>query len=194
MDNLNDLKAIWHTAKTESLPTSKEMMQLVGKFRGQKLKRKWLVIVIAAFIGCLMLAVLVVTPFKLFTTYFGGALIIAGSVLLAATEIRSLKRFNKLNDCSNLEFLAFIEKTRQNQIFYYKKTMVVIVLLCSVGWVLYMYEPVQKYPFWRVGIYTVMAIYLAVMWFVVRPRALKKDGEKLNAIKQRLESITKQLQ
>lgn len=193
MDNLDDLKAIWHTAKTDNLPSSQEMLQIVRKFRGQKLRNKWLVIAICGLLCCFIITVLSLSPFKMLTTYLGGALVIAGAALMAATTIKSLRRFYRLEDCSNVEFLAFIEQTRQNQIFYYRKTMVAVVALYSAGWMLYTYEPVYKHPVWLYGTYAVIIIYLAVMWFVVRPRAFKKDQNKLNAMRQRLENISNQL-
>lgn len=193
MDNLDELKAIWHTAKTDTLPSSKEMIKLVKKFRSQKLRSKWLVIIASIALACLIIAALIFGQFKLVTTFIGGGLMAASSLVLAATNIKSLKRFYRLDDCSNLEFLAFIEQTRQNQIYYYKKTMVVILLLCSIGWGLYLYEPVREHTSWLIGTYAGVIIYLAIMWFIVRPRTFKKDAEKLNAITQRLQNISKQL-
>jgi cell division protein FtsW (lipid II flippase) len=193
MNSLDDLKSLWHTAKTESLPTSKEMVQMVKKFRNEKLRKKWLVIVCSLLIACLILAVMVVTDFKLITTYIGGSLMAISMLLLAFTNIRSLKRFYNLEDCSNVEFLDFIERTRQNQVYYYKKTMVAIVLVCVVGWLLYLYEPLQQYPDWRVIVYALVITYLLIMWFFVRPRSFKKNAEKLEATRQRLIKISNQL-
>ncbi|MVN22851.1 hypothetical protein [Mucilaginibacter arboris] len=193
MDNLNDLKAIWHSAKTDSLPTSVEMEQIIKKFRNQKLRNKWLTIVVSCLISVLMIVVLFIVPFKLLVTYLGGGLIATSSVLLAATNIKSLKRFYQLDDYSNLDFLAFIEQTRQNQIFYYKKTMVIIMLLCSVGLLLYLYELTYQHLFWFISTYAAILVYLLIMWFIVRPRSFKKGTEKLNATRQRLEKISNQL-
>ncbi len=193
MNNIDDLKAIWHTAKTDSLPTSNEMLQLIRKFRNQKLKNKWMTIVASSLISILIIVVLFITPFKMLITYFGGGLTATAGFLLAATNIKSLKRFYQLDNCSNQEFLAFIEQTRQNQIFYYRKTQIVIVMLYALGWLLYLYELTIGHPLWLVGVYTSAIIYLLVMWFVVRPRYFKKDVEKLNATRQRLEKISEQL-
>jgi len=193
MNNLDNLKAIWHTAKTDNLPTSKEVMRLIGKFRSQKLRNKWLVIILSLLLFAVIVAVLYIVPFKMATTYAGGAMMALSSLLLAGTNFRSLKRFNQLEDCSNLDFLAFIEQTRKNQIFYYKRTMVTIISLCAVGWLLYLYEVTYQHPLWCIGIYSAAAIYLAVMWFIVRPRAFKRDTEKLNATRERFENILKQL-
>jgi uncharacterized membrane protein len=193
MDNLNDLKAIWHSAKTDSLPTSAEMEQLIRKFRNQKLRNKWFTIVLSCFISILIIVVLFIAPFKMLSTYLGGGLLAASTLLLAATNIKSLKRFYQLDNCSNLEFLAFIAQTRQNQIYYYKKTQTVVGLLWAIGWLLYLYEPVSRYPKWFVWVYAVAIAYVLIMWFIVWPRYAKKDAEKLNATKQRLEKISNQL-
>ena len=193
MDNLIDLKAIWHTGKTDTLPTAHEMLQSIRRFRGQKLKSKWLVIVSSCLLFCLIMGVLLVIQFELFTTYLGGCLMAVSCIILAATNLRSLKRFNKLEDCSNLEFLAFIEQTRQNQIYYYKKTQVLIMLLTSVGLLFYMYELTVERPPWFISIYIICVVYLLIIWFWVRPRYFRKNAEKLNATRQRLESISQQL-
>lgn len=194
MDNLDDLKAIWHTARPDNLPHSGEMLQLIRTFRNQKIRNKWVVIIFSSLISCLVVAVLYIVNFKLVTTYIGGALMVISGFLIAATNFRSLKRFNQLDDCSNLEFLDFIEQTRQNQIYYYKKTMVRVVLLNTIGWLLYLYEVIHQQTFWIISIfYTVALVYLAVLWFVIRPRTFQKDAAKLDATRKRLENISKQL-
>ena len=193
MDNLDDLKAIWHTAKTDSLPSSNEMLRLIRKFRNQKLRSKWLSIITSLLISMLITTVLFIVHFKMISTYIGGALMVVSGLLLAASNIRSLKRFYQLEDCSNLEFLAFIEQTRKNQIRYYNRTMIWIVIICSIGWVLYLYEITYRHPLICLVVYLAITIYLAVMWFVVRPRAFKRDAEKLNSMQQRLEKILRQL-
>ncbi len=194
MDNLDDLKTIWHTAKTDMLPSSNDILHIVRNFRRQKLRGKWVVIISSFLLSCLIIIILCIVDFKLPTTYIGGGLIAISSILLAITNIRSQKRFYQLDDCSHTQFLAFIEKTRQNQIYYYKKTQVVIMLLCSVGLLLYLHELMIKNTIWFIAVGMLSLVYLLIMWFVVRRRNFRKDQEKLNAIRQQLEKILKQLQ
>lgn len=194
MNSLDDMKALWHAAKTDTLPSSKEMLRLIRKFRSQKLRNKWLSILAAVAIGGMMVSVLIRHPFQFAATYIGGGLVIIACILLAATNIKSLKRFYQLEDSDNVNFLAFLAQTRKNQIRYYQKTMVQVVGLCAAGWVLYMYELLYRFPAWCIGIYALMTIYLAIMWFVVRPRSFKRDERKLNATRERVEQILKQLE
>jgi membrane protein YdbS with pleckstrin-like domain len=193
MDNFDDLKTVWHTAKTDRLPTSKEMLKLISTFRNEKLRNKWLMICSCLLFSSLIIAVLFFVSFRLTTTYIGGGLMVISGLLVTVTNIRSLKRFKQLDNCSNLEFIKFIEQTRQNQIYYYKKTMVSVVVLCSVGWLMYLYEFISKYPIWLFAIYSVAIIYLAVLWFIIRPRSFNKDAAKLVATREKLETILKQL-
>lgn len=194
MDNSVELKAIWRSAKTDELPSSAEMLKMIKQFRGQKVRNKWMVITVAGLLTVLMLVIMFTDDSHLFIKQIGDLLIMASSALLAATNIKSLKRFKELNDdCSNIDFLAFIEQTRQNQIYYYKKTQARIMILCSSGLFFYMYEPATKGSWWFTGIYLVCIIYLLVIWLVVRPRTFKKNAAKLEATRQQLEKILNQL-
>jgi hypothetical protein len=193
MNNLDDLKSLWHTAKTDSLPTAKEMMQLIRKFRNQKLRSKWLVIISSLVLGGLITGVMFYVHFKLFTTYVGSGLMAFSSLVLAMDKMMSIKRFYQLDDHSNIDFLAFIEQTRKNQVYYYTQTMVTVVFLCSVGLLLYVYELTYQHPLWCIGAYSFIAVYYAILWFVIRPRAFRRDAEKLDATRRRIESILNQL-
>lgn len=193
MNNLDDLKAIWHSAKTEDLPSSKEMMQLVRAFRYQKLRNKWIVISLSLVFACLIVAVLILAPFKMVSTYIGGCMMILSDLWICFSNIKSLKRFNQLEDCSNLEFLSFIEKTRQNQQYYYKNTMVKVVLLCSIGLAIYLFEPLHDNLFWLIGAYAGILVYFGLLWFVFRPRSYARNLKKLDAMTQHLNSMADQL-
>lgn len=193
MNNLDDMKSLWRTVTTDKLPTSEEMLKLIRKFRREKLRNKWLVIVTCLLSSCLVVAALTIAHFKMATTYAGGILVVIAALFLAFNNIRSLKRFYHMDDYDNLKFLEFLAKTRENQIRYYKRTMVIVISLSASGWILYVYELVYHYPMWSIIVYLIMSVYLGVMWFIVRPRSFKRDQEKLNATRERVESILNQL-
>src|SRR5438046_7723513 len=189
MDNLNDLKTIWLTAKTDSLPTSAEMVQLIKKFRNRKIFEKIVLIVSACVLALLMVAIMVTYKSTMPTTRIGEFLIVAACGILATTNIRSIKRFYRLDHCSNKEFVEFLEQTRKNQLYYYKNTQVVGLLFCSIGLLLYLYEIVHQNTLLFIIVYAVTITYLIVLWFIIRPRKFKKGIDKLNATRERLEKI-----
>lgn len=194
MNNLDDLKAIWHSAQTDSLPTSDAMISMIKEFRSQKVRKKWMVIITSCFLFGLMITVLCTVSFTVMTTYIGGGMIALSCILLAIINFRSLKRFNQLGECSNLEFLSFVEQTRQNQIYYYKNTQVVLMLFSSVGLLLYLYEASVRNAVASIVIYALCVVYLLIMWLYIRPRYFRKNAEKLNETIARLKNISKQLQ
>lgn len=193
MNNLDNLESIWHAVRTDILPSSAEMAKMIKKFRYQKLKNKWLTIVYSFLLFLLISTVLFIVPFKLISTYIGGGLIAVTCLGLAVINISSLKRFHNLDDCSNHDFLAFIEQTRLNQLFYYKKTQVFLMAACLPGLVLYLYEPAVQHPAEGIAIYGVSLACMGILWFLLRPKFFKKHSEQLNAQQLRFENLLKQI-
>jgi membrane protein YdbS with pleckstrin-like domain len=193
MDNLNDLKAIWLTAKTDNLPTSNEMVRLVKKFRNQRIFKKLAVIVMALVLAALMVTVGFIYKSTLITTRLGEAFMIIACGILATSNIKSLRRFYDLKDCSNKEFITFLEQTRLNQIRFYKKTQVIALLFCSSGLLLYIYEMVYQNTALLILNYAVTIAYVLVLTLVVRPRVYKREAKKLQETRDRLEKISNQL-
>jgi hypothetical protein len=193
MDNLTDLKTLWHTANTSSLPTSAEMIQIVKRFRSQRLKKKWSVIVFACLLTLLMIVVTFNGSANFVTTYIGGLLIASTGVFLAVNNVMSMKRFYQLDDRTNKEFLKFIEQTRINQIRYYTRMQGIMMLLCSTGLVLYLYEPATRNMLYTVLLFGVTVAFLLFNWLFVRPRIFKKNQEKLEALRIKIEKISEQL-
>jgi len=193
MDNLNDLKAIWLTAKTDDLPGSKEMLRIVKKFRNERLRKKLLMIFVALFVIAMMVVTIIIVRSTMITTILGEAFTIIAACILIFTNTRSMKRFIDLKDCSNKEFIDFLEQTRRNQIYYYKKTQVAGMLLSTVGLFLYLYEQVYRSLTATVIIYSITIIWTLFLWLYIRPRNFKKQAIKLNATMEKLRKISDQI-
>jgi len=193
MHDLNELKQLWQTANTESLPASNEMLRIVKKFRNQKLRNKYLIIFIAALLSSIMAVPIFVSPSMMMTTRIGGLLLIGSCGLLIFTDTRSLKRFHDLDDRTNKDFIDFLEKTRQNQLYYYKKTQVAGLWLSSAGLLFYLYDFVHKNTALIIIGYSLTLVYILVIWFVLRPRKFNKEAKKLNETIERLNTLSKQI-
>lgn len=194
MDNLSDLSALWHTANTKPLPDAGEMMHTIKNFRDQRLAKKWMLIMFSLFLAGLMIVVMSIVRFSFVSTYIGGSLIAASGLLLAVTNARSLRRFYQLDEnCSNKEFVDFIERTRLNQVFYYKKTQVLIITICSIGFLLYLYEPATRHLAWTIILFIMTAGCLLFSWLKMRPRAFKKSQQKIDDLARQFHIISNQL-
>lgn len=190
MENLNDLKSIWMSAKTDSLPTSKEVVNMAKKFRNQTLRRKAMVIIGCSLSSLLMVCVMVFYHAKMWSTWTGEVLMIASCLSQIYTNIRSIGRFYHFREASNTDFLHFLEKTRQNQLYYYKKTQVFGLVLSTLGLLLYLYEFFHQNTPLMIGVYALFITYLCVVWFIVRPRTYKKNSKKLLDTQHILEQLT----
>jgi xanthine/uracil permease len=193
MDNLNDLKAIWLTAKTDSLPDSHDMVQIIKKFRNKKLLKIAALVITAIVLVMGMTWVVFIYKSTMLSTRIGEAFIIIAGIILVSTNLNSLLRFYKLRECSNKEFLHFLEQTRLRQQFYYQRTQIVAMVFCATGLLAYLYEGVYKNTILFIGAYTGTVLYLLIIWFIVRPRVFKKEERKINAQIEKLESISKQI-
>lgn len=194
MDNLNDLKAIWLTANTDSLPASGEMVRMAKKFRNTKIRNKLTMIFIAILLAVIMVFGAIYNGLIMLSTRIGEASLIFTCALLAFTNIRSIKRFIDFQDCTNKEFIEFMEQTKRNQLYYYQKTQVAGMLISSIGLLLYFYELVYRDRILFIIIYSTAIIYLAVMWFVIRPRNFKKQNLEMGATMKKLHDISNQIQ
>ncbi|SDS18213.1 hypothetical protein SAMN05216490_0688 [Mucilaginibacter mallensis] len=193
MDNLNDIKALWLTAKTDGLPSSDEMLRIVKKFRNQRLRNKLIVIFTALVCAAMMVATMFVYKSTMITTRIGEVLIIIACGVLVFTNTRSIKRFIDLKDCSNKEFIEFLEQTRRNQVYYYKKTQVLGMGISSIGLLLYLYEMASISMVVFIITYSIAIIWTLILWLVIRPRSFKKQSLKLEETLKKLENISKQL-
>jgi hypothetical protein len=189
MDNLNNLKATWLTADTGSLPDVKTMTHVVKSFRNSKIKRKQLIILSSILLSLFFITIMYLGRSHMATTIIAQGLFVLCLLILAYTNIRSVKRFYKLNECSNREFIQFLEQTRRNQIYYYRRTQIIGMALYSLALPLYLFEFVHRYIALAVTCYLLLAAMLILYWTVMRPRAYQKEALKL----QRLIDQTKQI-
>ncbi len=192
MENLNDIQKIWKSVQTGHLPTAHDMMQSAKQFRDKGLIRKKILIAAGIFLAAYMVVLMLMYHSLLVSTRIGEALILCGALILVWTNIKSIGRYYHFDNYSNKEFIYFLEKTRQNQIRYYRKTQVTGLTVCSAGLIFYVYELVYNDRLWLIIVYSSVLIYLLFVWFVMRPRAFKKGQEKLRTTLEKLERIQKQ--
>lgn len=181
MDNFNDLKKIWLTADTTSLPDSAEMMRAINKYRSNKLMKKAALILAAIFLTAVMVAVVFLYKSVMISTRLGEACIIAAGLILIFTNIGSIGRLYNLKSLSNKEFIGYLEQVKINRARYYRKTQVIGLSLVSFGLLLYIYEGVRPYLWLLLASYVFVLLYILVMWLVIRPRVYKRQAKKLDA-------------
>jgi hypothetical protein len=193
MDNFNDLKSIWLTTKTDSLPAAGEMSNIIKRYRNKTLQRKVMVILVAAVSVTIMIGITFISTAKMPSTFVGRCLIILAGCVLIFTNARSMKRFYEFRDFTNRDYIKFLEKSRQNQIYFYKKTQVAGLVFCSIGLLLYIFEFVHQNAFICITAYFCTVVFLLILWLNVRQRVFSKHAKKLEEMIKKLESLSKQI-
>lgn len=193
MNNFDELRAVWQSANTSNLPGPADMMLLVKKYRNKTVRKKIALIVSALAAAAVMFSVMLLYNAAMPTTRIGEWLVVIAAGVLAWTNSRSIGRFRQLQNCSNKDFLLFLEKTRQNQLYFFKRTQVIGLACCSVGLLLYIFEFVRGNALVCIIAYSMLIVYLLIMWLVVRPKVFKKQSAKLNKLVKQTESLIEQL-
>ena len=192
MDNLNDLKDTWLSAKTNDLPDANMITQIIRPFRDYKVNRKLMIIIVSLVMATFFLVLIYLGDSHMPSTTIAEVMFTLSLLILAYTNIRSIKRFYMLNDCSNREFIHFLEQTRRNQVYYYKRTQVACMILYSFALLFYLYEPVHGSIFLLVTCYSLVIIMLTVFWVVIRPKTYRREADKLEKMIRQTEKLAEQ--
>jgi hypothetical protein len=192
MNDLTELQEIWLSADTGRMPAYKEMMQVITQYRRKNLVKMLLLIAAAIVLTCVMVGLVFFYRSVMITTRVGEALIIMAGLLLVATNIGSVRRLYHVKDHTNKEFAAYLEQVQANRLYYYKRTQVLGLLLSFSGVLFYVYEAVYIHLLWAVITYSILGIYFSIMWFVVRPRAYKRQAAKLEQTIKKMKHLEQQ--
>jgi Flp pilus assembly protein TadB len=192
MDNLNDLKTIWLTAKTDCLPTADEMVRTMKTYRNRKLLKKAALTAIAILLVALLVLTAIYYPSTMATTRIGEACMLVAAIILLSSNINSLKRAYKLKNCTNKECVEHLESGQRGRIRFYRKTQLIAFAFVSIGLLLYLYEMVYQNLAMSIIVYSVTIVWLLINWLVVRPRAFKRQTKKFNEAMEKIEKLSKQ--
>lgn len=192
MDDLNKLQTLWQSASPVALPDAMEIKKNIKEFRSTKLRNKILSVIVAITTILLSLFVLMTVKNFWFSTQLAIILNVISCLILATTNLRSMKRFAQLKDLSNLEFLQFLQQTRQNQIYYHKRTQVAGLILATASTLLLPYQLVVHSLTLAIITYSLIFTWIAVLWCYIRPKTFNKHSKKLSTEVLRFENIIKQ--
>ena len=192
MDNLNDLKKIWLSADTRALPDAAAMKLEAQKYRSGQLVKKSAIVLMSVLLTVVMGSVVINYKSVMLTTRLGEALMILAGLLLVVTNMRSVARLYRVKDMTNREFIAYLEQVQRNRIYYYKNTQVIGMALVGIGLLLYIYEMVSHSILWIFAGYGLTVGWLAVNWFLIRPRAYRRNARKLDEKMKKMAAISKQ--
>lgn len=194
MDTHIDFKKIWNKQETNAPKVEDLYKKLDTLKRTQLLK---LIIV-----NFTLLITIVLVGFIWFyyqpdylSTKIGIVLTILAMIIFLVPYNRQWSLLTKSStESSSKESLLNLIRLKEKQLFQQTTMLSIYFVMLSLGIVLYLFEYVSKMSITLgVTVYVAMILWIAVNWFYLRPKIIKKQQEKTNRLISRLQNLCKQL-
>lgn len=190
-----DFKALWNREQAGP-PDVSEIFAKANRMNRRSRKKIW--------IGNVLLSLTVIFDIwiwwhyqpQLITTKIGITLMIAAMVIFIITTNQLYPLLVKADlETDTNAFLSQMIRIRHKQEFINKTMLTIYFLMLSVGLTLYYIEYIGRGSvFFQVCVYVITLALLALNWFYVNARQVKKHRKAINEIIARLEEVNKQLE
>lgn len=192
-DNIN-FQDIWNKKNTD-IPNIQEIKSSADKYKKKQLNNTVCHILSLSVTAVMIIFIWNVIDFKMFTTSLGIILILialAMYIYLVSENINVIRKINP--SISNQEYLASLKKLQHQQLYMQTKGISIYYVLLTAGFAFYFYEfALRMSTLGGILAYGLTFIWLAVAWFFLRPRQIKKQNEKISKVIDSLEIIEKDL-
>lgn len=194
MDTNIDFKNIWKQ-QTSPKPNIEELLNRLKKFKNENL-RKLILANILLIATCLGIGFICYRyqP-RITTTKIGVVLVILAMVVFLLAYNKMFMVFYKIdNTQSNTEYLQNLYLIKSKQKFMQTTMLNLYFIILFLGICLYMYEYVSKMSFVSgIFAYTSTFLWIGFNWFYIRPKTIKKQQGKIDALIHKFEEINNQL-
>jgi hypothetical protein len=190
-----DFKTLWNKEGADNIPATKELLKKAGDLK--KRTRNKLV-----GLNLLLLATAVFCAYIGFnidhikTTTAIGILLISVAIvsyLIVYNQIMPLL-FKSDIQADSHEYLNQLIRIKRKHEFLNKVMINVYFILLSSGLALYMLQFAERMiPFWAIFWYAITFAWIAISWFYLRPRGIRRKQKPLNEMIERLEEVNRQL-
>jgi len=192
-DNIN-FQDIWNK-KSAEIPNIKEIKSAADQYKKKQLRFTIWHTFSLSFTAVMIIFIWNVIDFKMFTTSLGIVLILialAMYIYLVSENINVIRKINP--SISNQEYLASLKKLQHQQLYMQTKGISIYYVLLTAGFAFYFYEFALRMSTLGASLaYGLTFLWLAIAWFFLRPRQIKKQNEKISKVIDSLELIEKDL-
>lgn len=192
METNYNFQEIWNKKNTD-IPDIQEIKTTAEKYRKKQILKDIGLISLLLSTVAVIIAIWVFIKISFFTTQLGIMLVLTGIVMYIFLVYQNINILKKVNtSTNNLEYLIAIRKAEQQQIYMQTKGLSIYYILLSFGFLFYFYEFALKMS-WIGCILTYGLTFLwgLVTWFVLRPKQIRKQKEKISSVISSLEKLEK---
>lgn len=189
-----DFNNIWKGQAVPG-PDLEALYTRIKKYKAKRLQRLVVTNVCLVLTSVFIASIGFWTKPERLTTWAGIALAILAMVLFLVVYNRMIPLYRSLDDYSdNRLFMDHLLAVKKREAFLQHRMMNLYFLLLSAGIALYMYEYAARMELkWGMVVYAVTFLWIGLNWWVIRPRQVRKEQEKVNAIIERLREVQGQL-
>lgn len=192
-ENIN-FQDIWNKKNTE-IPNIKEIKSTADKYKKKQLFSTICQLLSLSATAIMIIIIWNVIDFKMMTTSLGIILILVALALYIYLYSQNINVIREINpSISNQEYLASLKKLQKQQLYMQTKGISIYYVLLTVGFAFYFYEfALQLSTSGAILAYGLTFLWLAIAWFFLRPRQIKKQNAKISKVIDSLELIEKDL-
>jgi hypothetical protein len=196
MNNFNELKSLWQQQAENTAPSPEEISTLARKAQKRMMGKNLLSMSLLGLSVIIISSIITGAQFRYASTKLGALLIILailGFIFLSSQLLRIMLRAADIT-LTNEAYLKQLLRYQRKERFIQTKGMTAYYFLLSVGLAVYMYEFYARDHVFGLVAYGVTFAWIAVNWFYLLPRSVRKQEKKLNDLIGMIQSISKQLQ
>lgn len=189
-----DFKNLWKQQTAEK-PSIEELLGKLKSFKKENI-RKLVATNILLIITCIFIGLIwyYYQP-QMLTTKIGIVVVIVAMVIFLTAYNQLFMNFYRLdNNLTNNEYLQSLYLLKNRQKFMQTTMLNLYFILLFVGICLYMYEYTSRMKLiYAITTYVVTFAWIAINWFYLRPKTIKKQQAKINGLIDKFEEINNQL-
>ncbi len=194
MINDIDIKSLWKGQQTPVADLS-VIRKKIKCFRLHRIGEAYAVIllmILTIVFGTVMW--ICCTPL-LTVTKVGVTLLSIGFMLPVLSYGRLLCHYYRLKvDSSHIDYIDNLLRIKKQEYRQQHLILNLFFFFLSIGLALYGYEYTFFHSFyWGIIVYSMLLLWIALNWFVLRPRVIRKRNRKFNEFVRHIESYRKQL-
>ncbi|QDW19113.1 hypothetical protein [Flavobacterium sp. KBS0721] len=196
MDNNNiDFKDLWKKQAVNQ-PNIEDILARLKQFKKSSLRSLWRTNILLTATSAFIIFVWYHYQPEFISTKIGIILAILAMVMYVGVYNRLLGTYKNIDSTqTNQEYLQQLISIRKKQQYMQSKILSWYFILLLVGICLYMYEYASRMTvFYALITYGITLLWIALNWFYIRPKQIKKQETKINHLIEKFEEINHQLE
>jgi uncharacterized membrane protein len=194
MDNNNiDFKDLWKK-QTVNQPNIEDLLVRLQQLKKASLRSLWVTNILLGATTAFIIFIGYRYQPEFISTKIGIILVILAMVMYVGGYNRLLGTYKNIDSTqTNQEYLQQLISIRKKQQYMQSTILSLYFVVLGAGIGLYMYEyTVRMTALWAIFTYGITLLWIALNWFYIRPKQIKKQQTKINGLIEKFEAINHQ--